>query len=154
MRDDGGLPPRDSGGLAAERPRRAVARAFAPATRLLLALALMTSASQFHRAALGVIGPELAADLGAGLGLLGAANGAFFLAIGLQIPVGLALDRIGPRRTVAALSARRRAGRAARRRWRPMRAGSWPRGSCSASAAPPPSWRAWCSAPAGMPGRG
>ena len=66
----------------------------------------MTSASQFHRAALGVIGPELAEDLGAGPGLLGAANGAFFLALlVLQIPVGLALDRIGPRLTVAALSA-------------------------------------------------
>jgi predicted MFS family arabinose efflux permease len=76
-----------------------------PAARLLLALTLMTSASQFHRAALGVIGPELARDLGAGTALLGAANGAFFLALlVLQIPVGLALDRIGPRRTVAALS--------------------------------------------------
>ena len=75
------------------------------ATRLLLALTLMTSASQFHRAALGVIGPELAGDLGAGAGLLGAANGVFFLALLLlQIPVGLALDRAGPRLTVAALS--------------------------------------------------
>jgi predicted MFS family arabinose efflux permease len=76
-----------------------------PATRLLLALSIMTSASQFHRAALGVVGPELARDLGSGTGMLGAANGAFFLAIGLaQIPVGLALDRIGPRLTVALLT--------------------------------------------------
>jgi predicted MFS family arabinose efflux permease len=76
-----------------------------PATRLLLALVVATSASQFHRAALGVVGPELAADLGAGTAMLGAANGAFFLAIGLaQIPVGLALDRIGPRLTVALLT--------------------------------------------------
>jgi predicted MFS family arabinose efflux permease len=94
MRDDGGQIPG-----AGPRGR------LAPATRLLLALALLTSASQFHRAALGVIGPELAADLGAGTALLGAANGAFFLALLLlQIPVGLALDRIGPRLTVAALS--------------------------------------------------
>nr|WP_256476308.1 MFS transporter [Siccirubricoccus soli] len=65
----------------------------------------MTGASQFHRSALGVVGPELAADLGAGPGLLGAANGAFFLALLLlQVPVGLALDRLGPRFTVAALS--------------------------------------------------
>jgi len=89
-------------------PRPEVATRAAPrlsaATRLLLALTLMTSASQFHRAALGVVGPELVADLGAGLGLLGTANGAFFLALGLaQIPVGLALDRIGPRLTVALL---------------------------------------------------
>ena len=77
-----------------------------PAARLLLALVAMTGLSQFHRAALGVVGPELAADLGAGAGVLGAANGAFFFALALaQIPVGLALDRIGPRLTVAALTA-------------------------------------------------
>lgn len=73
--------------------------------RLLAALALATALSQFHRAALGVVGPELAADLGGGPGLLGAANAAFFLAIALaQVPVGLALDRIGPRKTVAWLT--------------------------------------------------
>ncbi len=73
--------------------------------RLFAALALVTGLSQFHRAALGVVGPELAADLGAGAGLLGAANGAFFAALLLmQVPVGLALDRIGPRLTVAALA--------------------------------------------------
>jgi predicted MFS family arabinose efflux permease len=77
-----------------------------PTTALMAALLLATGLSQFHRAALGVVGPELAADLGAGPGLLGAANGAFFLALGVsQIPVGLALDRIGPRRTVALLAA-------------------------------------------------
>lgn len=71
---------------------------------LLLALMLMTGASQYHRAALGVVGPELARDLGGGNALLGSANGAFFLSLALlQIPVGLALDRFGPRRTVAAL---------------------------------------------------
>jgi predicted MFS family arabinose efflux permease len=72
---------------------------------LLLALLLATGLSQFHRSALGVVGPELAADLGGGAGLLGSANGAFFLALLLlQVPVGLALDRYGPRRTVAALT--------------------------------------------------
>jgi predicted MFS family arabinose efflux permease len=73
---------------------------------LLAALALATALSQFHRAALGVVGPELAADLGGGPGLLGGANAAFFLAIALaQVPFGVALDRIGPRRTVALLTA-------------------------------------------------
>ena len=72
------------------------------AARMLLALVLMTAASQYHRAALGVVGPELARDLGQGNGLLGSANGAFFLALLLvQVPVGLALDSLGPRRTVA-----------------------------------------------------
>jgi predicted MFS family arabinose efflux permease len=81
-------------------------RGLRPATRLLLALVLATGLSQFHRAALGVVGPELASGLGAGPGLLGAANGLFFLALLLlQVPVGLALDRFGPRRTVAALTA-------------------------------------------------
>jgi predicted MFS family arabinose efflux permease len=71
-------------------------------TRMLLALVLMTAASQYHRAALGVVGPELARDLGQGNALLGSANGAFFLALLLvQVPVGLALDSLGPRRTVA-----------------------------------------------------
>jgi predicted MFS family arabinose efflux permease len=73
-------------------------------SKLLLALMLMTTASQYHRAALGVVGPELARDLGEGNGLLGSANGVFFLALALvQIPVGLALDRFGPRLTVAFL---------------------------------------------------
>lgn len=72
------------------------------ATRMLLALVLMTAASQYHRAALGVVGPELARDLGQGNALLGGANAAFFLALLLvQVPVGLALDSLGPRRTVA-----------------------------------------------------
>ena len=76
-----------------------------PATALTLALLLATGLSQFHRTALGVVGPELAAGLDAGPGLLGAANGAFFLALLLlQVPVGLALDRLGPRRTVAWLT--------------------------------------------------
>jgi predicted MFS family arabinose efflux permease len=79
-------------------PRRA-------ALALLAALAGMTALSQFHRAALGVVAPEVARDLGAAPAMLGAANGVFFLALLLaQIPVGLALDRAGPRRTVAALT--------------------------------------------------
>ncbi|MBR0668323.1 MFS transporter [Roseomonas hellenica] len=93
------MSPRDLGGAGPRQP------ATRPSARIFAALALVTGASQFHRAALGVVGPELAADLGAGAGLLGAANGAFFAALLLmQIPVGLALDRIGPRLTVAALA--------------------------------------------------
>jgi predicted MFS family arabinose efflux permease len=84
--------------------RRAAVRP-SPALLLLLALLLATGLSQFHRSALGVIGPELAEGLAAGPALLGAANAVFFLALLLmQVPVGLALDRFGPRRTVAALA--------------------------------------------------
>ncbi|WP_191085224.1 MFS transporter [Roseococcus microcysteis] len=77
-----------------------------PSARLGVALAGMTVVSQFHRAAVGVVAPELAADLGMGPGALGAANTAFFGALLLaQIPVGVALDRMGPRRLVLALTA-------------------------------------------------
>jgi predicted MFS family arabinose efflux permease len=66
-----------------------------------VALAAMTGASQFHRAAVGVIAPELSVDLGMGPTALGAANTAFFGALMVaQIPVGVMLDRIGPRRLV------------------------------------------------------
>lgn len=77
-----------------------------PAARVGVALAAMTVVSQFHRASVGVVAPELAADLGMGPGALGAANTAFFGALLLaQIPVGVALDRLGPRRLVLVLAA-------------------------------------------------
>jgi len=72
-----------------------------PASRVSIALAAMTGISQFHRAAVGVVAPELALDLALGPAGLGAANTAFFGALMVaQIPVGVALDRIGPRRLV------------------------------------------------------
>jgi len=75
------------------------------AAALMAALAAMTGLSQFHRAALGVIAPELSAELALSPAVLGAANGMFFAALLVaQIPVGIALDRAGPRRTVAALT--------------------------------------------------
>ncbi len=75
------------------------------ATALVVALTAMTGLSQFHRAALGVIAPDLMVDLGLTPAVLGAANGMFFAALLIaQVPVGIALDRAGPRRTVAALS--------------------------------------------------
>ena len=77
-----------------------------PNVALLLALALLTGLSQFHRSALGVIAPELSADLALSPAMLGAANGMFFGALLImQLPVGIALDRLGPRLVVAALSA-------------------------------------------------
>lgn len=75
------------------------------AAALMAALAAMTGLSQFHRAALGVIAPELTVGLGLSPAVLGAANGMFFAALLFaQVPVGIALDRIGPRRVVAALT--------------------------------------------------
>ena len=75
------------------------------AAALMAALAAMTGLSQFHRASLGVIAPDLTAELALSPTVLGAANGIFFAALLLaQVPVGIALDRAGPRRTVAALT--------------------------------------------------
>lgn len=60
--------------------------------------------SQFYRAFLAVLAPVLAAEIGAGADDLAVASGVWFLAFALaQIPVGWALDRIGPRMTAAVL---------------------------------------------------
>lgn len=60
--------------------------------------------SQFYRSFVAVIAPELAADLGLGPADLANVSAAWFLVFALaQLPVGVALDRIGPRRTVPAL---------------------------------------------------
>lgn len=68
-------------------------------------LAAILVLSQFFRASIGVIAPELARDVGLTPEALGLASGAFFLAVGvMQIPVGMLFDRFGPRRTVAGLS--------------------------------------------------
>lgn len=62
--------------------------------------------SQFYRAFLPVLTPALEADLGATPELLGRASGLWFLAFALmQLPVGWALDHLGPRRVAAALLA-------------------------------------------------
>lgn len=63
--------------------------------RLIAAAALMGALSQFHRNALGVIAPEVAAELG--LDPAGrAANAMFFIALlVLQLPIGIAFDRYG-----------------------------------------------------------
>ncbi|MCA3369921.1 MAG: MFS transporter [Roseomonas sp.] len=76
-----------------------------PGVALVLALALLTGLSQFHRSALGVIAPELSVDLALTPAMLGAANGMFFASLlVMQLPVGIALDRLGPRLVVAGLS--------------------------------------------------
>ncbi|AKS44667.1 Sugar phosphate permease [Octadecabacter temperatus] len=62
--------------------------------------------SQFYRAFLAVLTPALEADLGATSSDLAFASGLwFFVFAAMQIPVGSALDRFGPRITVAVLFA-------------------------------------------------
>lgn len=77
-------------------------------------LVLAYMLSQFYRAFLAVLTPSLAADTGATPADLAFASGVWFLVFaGMQIPVGAALDRIGPRRTAAVLLALGGAGGAA-----------------------------------------
>ncbi len=69
---------------------------------LLLALAYVLS--QFFRAFLAVLSPFLREDIGATPDALAAASGYWFIAFALmQIPIGWALDTLGPRRTASTL---------------------------------------------------
>ena len=70
----------------------------------LAALAAAYVLSQFFRAFLAVLAPRLGADLGLDPAALSRASGLWFVAFALmQIPIGAALDRVGPRWTAAAL---------------------------------------------------
>jgi MFS family permease len=73
--------------------------------RVVVLLSALTAVSQFYRASLSAIAPELSRDLALSPEALGMANGAFFLSLGLvQLPVGMLFDRYGPRRTIGALA--------------------------------------------------
>ena len=69
-----------------------------------LVFLLAYTLSQFFRAFLAVIAPELARELGLSAADLGNISAVWFLVFALaQCPVGAALDRIGARRTVPTL---------------------------------------------------
>lgn len=68
----------------------------------LIALTLGYTLSQFYRAFLAVLSSTLQAELGASPGDLALSSGMWFLGFALmQVPVGWALDHLGPRRTSA-----------------------------------------------------
>lgn len=70
----------------------------------LIWLCLAYVLSQFFRAFLAVLSEVLHHDLGASAQELAAASGMWFLSFAImQLPVGWALDRIGPRRTASVL---------------------------------------------------
>lgn len=70
----------------------------------LICLVLAYVLSQFYRAFLAVLTPALEADIGATSADLAYASGLWFLVFAaMQIPVGEALDRIGPRITAVVL---------------------------------------------------
>ncbi|AGT10451.1 MFS transporter [Paracoccus aminophilus] len=80
----------------------------------ILSLTLGYTLSQFYRAFLAVLSPTLHAELGAGPADLALSSGLWYFAFAAaQLPVGWALDRFGPGRTVAALLAFGGAGGAA-----------------------------------------
>ncbi len=61
--------------------------------------------SQFYRASIAVITPELMVDTGINIGELSLISAGFFYAFALaQIPIGIYLDRFGARRTMTVLS--------------------------------------------------
>ena len=60
--------------------------------------------SQFYRAFLAVLSPELSNELAATPETLATASGIWFLTFAaMQIPVGMALDKIGPKITASVL---------------------------------------------------
>jgi len=64
-----------------------------------VALVSIYIVSQFLRNSVGVIAPDLAAELGLSAAEIGTLSSAFFLAFAaVQLPLGIALDRFGPRR--------------------------------------------------------
>ncbi|MEM1378921.1 MAG: MFS transporter, partial [Pseudomonadota bacterium] len=70
----------------------------------LLVLCAAYILSQFFRAFLAVLTPNLSAELGATSGDLALASGIWFVAFALmQFPVGAWLDKYGPRRTASSL---------------------------------------------------
>ncbi len=71
---------------------------------MMLALYGLALANIFLRSSMGVLAPELSAELELSPRMLGLIASAFFLSYALlQIPTGLMLDRFGPRLTVTAL---------------------------------------------------
>lgn len=71
----------------------------------IVALGLAYVLSQFYRVFLAVLAPYLAADLDMAAASLGWASAAWFAVFALmQFPVGVALDRLGPRRTAGWLT--------------------------------------------------
>ena len=76
------------------------------AATVVAVLCLAYVMSQFYRTSVGVIGPELMRSLGLSAAALGTLGGTFFVVFALcQIPLGVLLDRYGPRRVNAALLA-------------------------------------------------
>jgi MFS family permease len=84
---------------AHDRPVPAAPAALAAGAGLLVAtLGVVYMVSQFLRNSVGVIAPDLAAEVGLSAAEIGLLSSAFFLIFAaVQLPLGVALDRFGPR---------------------------------------------------------
>lgn len=79
-------------------------RETANAIRIILTLSAIYVASNFFRSAVAVIGPNMMDELGLTPEEFGLVGGSFFIAFALmQVPVGIFLDRYGPRKTIFVL---------------------------------------------------
>jgi MFS family permease len=73
---------------------------------LVASLAAIYLVSQFLRNSIGVIAPDLAAEVGLSAGEIGLLSSAFFFSFAAaQIPLGVALDRYGPKRCMLVCAA-------------------------------------------------
>jgi predicted MFS family arabinose efflux permease len=76
-----------------------------PHAAVLLALIAMGALSQFYRASFTAIAPDIGRELALTPESMGLIGGAFFMSlVAVQIPVGLAFDRIGTKKTVMSLT--------------------------------------------------
>src|SRR5437764_11797795 len=83
---------------SSDAPRRAVNPLSAIAIAVVATLGVLYIVSQFLRNSVGVIAPNLAAEMGLtpiDLGLLSSIY--FFCFAAVQLPLGVALDRFGPK---------------------------------------------------------
>jgi hypothetical protein len=98
--------------VVSTRPAPSTSGTLAAIVALVLApFALGYFLSYLFRAVNAVVGPNLAADLGLSAAELGLLTAAYLLAFALfQLPLGVLLDRFGPRRVQAALLACAAAG--------------------------------------------
>ncbi len=85
-----------------QAPDRAPGASPGAAARVVAALCAAFVVSQFYRSSNAVIAPDLMRDVGLTPEALGILTGAFFVTFGLlQLPIGVLLDRLGPRITIA-----------------------------------------------------
>ena len=86
--------------------KRPLAVAAATTVALVGTLAAAYVVSQFLRNSVGVIAPDLAAEIGMSAAEIGVLSSAFFIAFALaQLPLGVAIDRYGPKRAMLVCAA-------------------------------------------------